>query len=213
MSNNTKKFAETELDILVKSKTNNENRPIIEKFIPEIIALCEKFGNSGQSGGSAPYTAEALSQTIKKLCLFQPIAPITGIDEEWCEVTELNDGKPMFQNKRCSALFKEGKDGDAYYIDAVLKRTQNGSCWSGSFWKSKKDYLTGNKDLMINTKRIYIKSFPFVPKTFYIDVIEEEVAKDDWEMYAKDISQLEDVYKYYKRPPITRKVLLEKQEI
>jgi hypothetical protein len=45
-----------------------------------------------------------------------------------------------------------------------------------------------------------IKGFPFVPKTFYIDVIEEEVEKDDWVMYCKDKSQLDEVWEYYKKP-------------
>ena len=67
--NNTLTHAQRELDILVKSCPDPENRPIIEGFIPEILALVEKFGKSGQSGGSAPYTATAISQAVKKLCL------------------------------------------------------------------------------------------------------------------------------------------------
>ena len=193
---NTQSHAKKELEILVANATDPDNRPIIEEFIPEILAICEKFGNSGQSGGSAPYTAQALSQAIKKLCLQETIAPLTGEDSEWTDVSERGDGTIMFQNNREGGVFKDGKDGKAYYIDAIVKRTESGSCWSGMFWMSKEDYLTGNKDLMVG-KRGYIKSFPFTPKTFYIDVIEEEVAKDDWEMYLKDPKQLEEVYEYY----------------
>lgn len=193
---NTQLHAKKELKILIANATDPNNRPIIEEFIPEILALCEKFGNSGQSGGSAPYTAQALSQAIKKLCLQETIAPLTGEDSEWTNVSERGDGTIMFQNNRDGGVFKDGKDGKAYYIDAIIKRTENGSCWSGPLWMSKDDYLTGNKDLMVN-KRGYIKSFPFTPKTFYIDVIEEEVAKDDWLMYLKDTKQLEEVYEYY----------------
>jgi len=207
---NTKMFAEMELDILTKSNTDPDNRPIIEQFIPEIIALCDKFGKSGQSGGSAPFTARALSSAIEKLCLQEPICPITGIDEEWIDITEINSGEPMWQNKRCSALFKD-ENGEVMYVDAIVKRTQNDSSWSGSFWLNKKDYLSGNKDLMISNAQ-YVKEFPFTPKTFYIDVIEEEVAPDDWEMYLKDKSQLDEVFEYYKPRPITREVLFEKDE-
>ena len=57
--------AEKELDILIKTTID----AIIRDFIPEILALCEKFGESGQSGGSAPYTAKAISQAVEKLCL------------------------------------------------------------------------------------------------------------------------------------------------
>ncbi len=206
---NTLKFAERELNVLVKSNTDPENRPIIEFFIPEILALCEKFGTSGQSGGSAPFTAKALSMAIEKLCLQEPICPITGIDDEWTDVTDRNDNVPMWQNKRCSGLFKD-KDGEVTYIDAIIKKTQKGSCWSGSFWLNKKDYLTGNKDLKLNNSQ-HVRGFPFTPKTFYIDVIEEEVAKDDWEMYMKDEAQLNEVYEYYKPAPIKRRVLIEKE--
>lgn len=193
---NTYSHAERELDILSAASTDPENRPIIEPFREEILALCEKFGNSGQSGGSAPYTASAISQAIKKLLLQETIAPLTGKDDEWNDVTLMNDGKTMYQNNRCSAVFKDGKDGQAYYIDTIVKETDSGMRWSGPLWMSKEDYLTGDKSLLIN-KRGYIKSFPFTPKTFYINVIEEEVAKDDWEMYIKDPKQLEEVWKYY----------------
>lgn len=88
---NTMTHAERELDILVKSATDPNNRPIIEEFIPEILALVRKFSNSGQSGVSAPYTASAISSAVKKLCLQEPICPITGIDEEWIDVGRLGN--------------------------------------------------------------------------------------------------------------------------
>lgn len=99
---NTQKFAEREFDILTATHPDPQDRPILEEFREEILALCEKFGQSGQSGGSAPFTASAISQAVKKLCLQQPIAPITGEPQEWHEVS---DG--VFQNSRCSALFRD----------------------------------------------------------------------------------------------------------
>ncbi len=190
---NTQSHAKRELEILFATTPD----AIIREFETEILALCEKFGKSGQSGGSAPFTAQAISHAIKTLCLQETIAPLTGEDSEWTDVTEMNDGEIMYQNNRNSAVFKDG-DGKAYYIDAIIKRNQDGTCWSGSLWKSKEDYLTGNKDLMVGSLG-YIKSFPFTPKTFYIDVIEEEVGNHDWEMYLKDTEQLEEVYEYYQR--------------
>lgn len=193
---NTHDFAVNELDILFKSCSDPDNRPIIEPFRDEILALCEKFGQSGQSGGSAPFTATAISQAVKSLLLQEPICPITGIDEEWANVREASqDDSMMYQNRRCSALFK-GDDGRCWYLDAIVKKTQTGGMWSGSFWASKEDYLTGDKSKMIRCAH-YVKSFPFKPKTFYIDVIEEEVEKDNWEMYLKDPRQLEKVFRYY----------------
>jgi len=182
----TKTFAERELDILVKSSEKN-NRPVVEEFIPEILALCEKFGNSGQSGGSAPYVASAISQTIQKLCLQKPICPIMGIEEEWINVTENSMEGELYQNNRCSALFKLG-NGKCYYLDAIVWVNQKGHGWSGY------GYLPDGSRIR---SRQYVKSFPFEPKTFKIDVIEKEVAKDDWCFFIKDEKQLEEVFKYY----------------
>jgi hypothetical protein len=58
---NTQKFAQQELDILAATVPD----AIVTPFAKEILALCEAFGNSGQSGGSAPYTASAISQAVK----------------------------------------------------------------------------------------------------------------------------------------------------
>ena len=180
------------MDILCKLGKDPENRPIIEEFIPEILALCEKFGNSGQSGGSASYVATALSQGIKKLCLQEPICPITGISEEWNNVSRIDNKTTLYQNNRCSALFLVDDDNQcgAYYLDAIVWKTEKGTMWSGTALD--KD---GNKVY----SRQYVKKFPFTPKTFYVDVIEKEVNKDDWEFYIKDDKQLKRVFKYYKR--------------
>lgn len=179
MTTNTAKKAKLELDILVKIV----DEPIVAPFIPEILSICEKFGLSGQSGGSAPFTATVLAQAIKKLCLQEPISPITGIEEEWGTVAD-----SYSQNKRCYALFRDSVG--AYYGDAIVWKAQDGSTYTGSAILP-----NGGKIL----SRQYIKSFPFLPKTFYIDVIEKEVAKDDWELYVKDPNQLKKVFKYYKK--------------
>lgn len=217
---NTQSFAANELDILSASHTDPNNRPLIEEFREEMLALCEKFGKSGQSGGSAPYTATALSQAIKKLCLQEPICPVTGIDEEWVDMSDY-DKLSCFQNSRCSALFKHGKDGMPYYLDAIVwKGDTEGE--SGNDW----DTFTGNVEGI--KSRQFLQGFPFTPKTFYIDVTREMLPEDwnqepfienefydtkifeetgvrEWkkEKYRyliKDKNQLEKVWKYYKKP-------------
>ena len=170
---NTQSYAKIELDILIKTTPD----AIILHFIPEILALCEAFGNSGQSGGSAPYTAGALADAVKKLCLQQPIAPLTGEDSEWNEVSN-----GVLQNNRCSAVFKE--DGKAHYLDAISWKTQKGTTWHGTTKEGIKS-------------RQFIKSFPFKPKTFVIDVFEKEVSKGNWEFEIKDKKQLKEVAEYY----------------
>lgn len=177
--------AERELDILLKTTPD----AIIRDFVPEIIAVYEAFGRSGQSGGSAPYTALALSQAIKKLCLQQTIAPLMGEDDEWNNVGEIlctGERGDVWQNNRLSSVFKE--DGKAYYLDAITWKTQKGSTWHGSA-KTK----TGETI----TSRQYIRSFPFKPQEFVIDVIEKEISKDNWEFTIKNDKDLEKVFEVY----------------
>ncbi len=120
-----------------------------------------------------------------------------GTDDEWWDITKENGGEPLWQNKRCYALFKH-KGGVVTFTDAIVKETQDGTRFSGWFWLSKEDYLTGNKDLMVSNSQ-KINGFPFTPKTFYVNVIEEEVKPDDWEMYLKDTKQLDEVFEYYQK--------------
>jgi hypothetical protein len=197
LETSTAKYAEKELNLLISFCRKQNDSAIIEPFVKEIIELCEAFGKSGQSGCSAPYTAKAITQAIEKLLLFQPILPLTGLDEEWNDVTNYGD-KPQYQNNRNSAVFKDVKDGRAYYVDAIVVRTEKSGCWSGRFWLSREDMESGDKSLMVSSAH-FIKSFPFEPKIFYIDVEEIEVAEDDWEFIIKDPKQLDEVFSYYER--------------
>lgn len=218
MKSNTHNYAQRELEILSKSCTDPKNRPVIEPFIPEILALCDKFGNSGQSGGSAPYVASAISHALKKLMLQNPIMPMTGIDDEWVNVAKYgdkNESECVWQNRRCSGLFKDDKN-DSWYLDAIIWKEENGNTYYGNAVD-----ILGNR---YHSKQ-FVKQFPFTPKTFYIDVVKEILPNEwtqepfiEWDYYdakhfeatgerlwqkekyrniIKDYDQLERVWKYY----------------
>lgn len=76
--------------------------------------LLRVFGKQGHSGTTAPYTLEVFN----KLARFQPITPLTGNDSEWVHVYDDEDG-PVYQNKRDSSVFKNGK-GQAYWIEGKV---------------------------------------------------------------------------------------------
>lgn len=196
--------AEQEFDIL--EQTNKE--AIVLEFKNEILALVNKFGNSGQSGGSAPYVSQIISNVVKKLCMQQSISPIMGTDDEWNDVSEISDEKigTIFQNKRNSAIFKDNTG--AYYLDAIVFEGENGNRFtSGSVDLPEKEKTING--LKIGSSQ-YIKEFPFEPKTFYINVIETEWADKEqtkqkngggwWTSIIKDETQLNDVFEYYKTP-------------
>ena len=189
---NTMTHAKREIDILESTTPD----ALILEFKNEIIALCEKFGRSGQSGGSAPYVAFALSTSIKKLCLHQTIAPLTGEDSEWTDISGMSDS-PKFQNNRDSRVFKDSKNSQAYFIEAIVFDGDTGGSFNG--WVND-----------ISSSQI-IKSFPFIPKTFRVDVIDHrwkdkeekipDIHGDWWTHEFKSESQLREVFEYYNKMP------------
>ena len=78
-----------------------------------VLKLLEVFDAEGHSGSSAPYAIRVFS----RLASFEPIAPLTGEDWEWNEVSE-RAGSKCWQNKRASHVFKD-EDG-AYDINGKV---------------------------------------------------------------------------------------------
>lgn len=157
----------------------------IDKWVQEnVIELLEVFSKQGHSGYSAPYVINL----FKKLANFEPLSPISCTDDEWNDVGHYNGpNDDTFQNNRCSAVFKNGKNGKPHYLDAIVWKNQNGTTYTGSAFNSKRERIKSSQTIKL----------PFIPKTFYVDVIDYEVAPDDWESYIKDESQLKEVWKYY----------------
>ena len=204
---NVKKYAELEMDIIEQSIED----AIITPFREEILALVDAFGKSGQSGGSAPYTARAICQALEKLMLFKPISPITGVDEEWSNVSNMCQSGIVYQNKRCGSLFKTDKD-KPYYLDAIVFQGEKEyDTWTGHCYIDNIDFKEIGSSQEVN--------FPFEPKTFYVDVIsipitETEAEERDINYYysnddgtyyynvLKDPCQLDEVFKYYNRKEV-----------
>lgn len=200
--------AEFEINRLL---TKTEGTPIIKEFVPEVMALVKKFAESGQSGGSAPFTTSVIVQVIEKLLKQEPLGGIDGTDDEWEDVSHYGDENPRtsFQNKRLSSVFK-GKDNKAYYLDAIVFRNPEKDYTFTSGSVDLPDLAGDGKGGKIGSAQ-YIKKFPFEPKTFVIDVDEKEYRKNEdgsltleegggwWESRVKDPKQLDEVWKHYKR--------------
>ena len=117
-----------------------------EMICNNILELLEVFSNQGHSGLTAPYTLNIFN----KLARFETISPLTGEDDEW-----IMQKDNLFQNKRESSVFKNGKDGQAYWIEGRLFQ-----------------YPDGN--LCTNANSRVDISFPWMkPKPEIIDVNEE----------------------------------------
>lgn len=106
-----------------------------------VMKMVKVFADEGHSG----YSAKMAINLFERVASFEPITPLTGADDEWMEV-----GEGMFQNVRCSHVFK-GPDGQAYDIDGKVFREPSGSC-----------YTNGESRVPL--------TFPCTPKTEYVDV-------------------------------------------
>jgi hypothetical protein len=134
-------------------------------------------------------TANYIIDVFRRLARFQPLKPVTDEEEEWVEVAE-----NLYQHKRLAGLFKNGETGRSHYLDAIIFVDQDGITF------------TSNNIEGISSSQ-YVKSFPFVPKTFFVNVISYEVNKDDetilehgsgwWKSKIKDMEQLKSVWEYY----------------
>ncbi len=201
--------ADYELDRLIRRAEEKGGTPIIKEFVPEVKALVKKFADSGQSGGSAPFTTSVILNVIEKLLKQEPLGGVENTEDEWNSLSHFGD-KEGYQNNRLSSVFKEGKDGRPYYLNAIVFRSpgKNYTFTSGSVDLPE---LAGDKIGGKIGSSQYIKSFPFEPKTFVIDVDEKEYRKlkdgtlveEDgggwWESWVKDPKQLDEVWKYYDR--------------
>ncbi len=86
---------------------------------PAVLKMVEIFSEEGHSGGSAPLAIGL----FRRVAMFEPLTPLTGEPDEWNEV---EPGK-MWQNNRCSYVFKDSADGDAYDSQARIFRYPDGA--------------------------------------------------------------------------------------
>lgn len=142
-----------------------------------VMELVDVFSKQGHSGASASRVISLFKEVASYNCLM----PLTGEDSEWNDISDIDGG--VLQNNRVSSVFKEKDTGKAYYLDAIVWRSQTGSGFTGTVENV--------------SSRQYIKSFPFRPKTFYIEVTEWETSKDMWNSKIKDREQLIPVFEYY----------------
>lgn len=198
----TQSLARNEFDILESLVPDAAILP----FKKEILALCEAFGRSGQSGGSAPYTAGAIVDSLKKLLLQDPICEITGGEKEWADVSYI-PGETLLQNKRCSGLFKYDNGRCSYVSAIVWKGIEDWDTFTGRV------YVDDNSFELIGSSQCVV--FPFKPKTFYVDVVRVPINEDEaisrnldyikchdekcYYTIIKDPKQLSEVFQYYNK--------------
>lgn len=117
-----------------------------------LMEIVEVFSKQGHSGFSASYAISTLS----KLLDYEPLAPLTGEDDEWNDVSEAM-GEPCWQNKRCSHVFKD-KNG-AYDGEGIIFKEEDGS-----------GYTNHNSRVPV--------TFPYTPTREYVPASDDPARKE-----------------------------------
>lgn len=75
-----------------------------------MLAIIRQFLDHWDSGGAVSVALPALVRLISG----QPLTPLTGEPDEW--LRHDYGGPPSWQNRRCSNVFKDTEDGQAYAV-------------------------------------------------------------------------------------------------
>ena len=109
-----------------------------------VMKMIKLFDEENHSGASASRAIALFSRLAK----FEPLTPLTGNNDEWNKA-----GSNLWQNKRCSSVFRERVDGAwrAYNIDGIVWRDPEGRCYT-------------NRESCVDV------TFPYMPATKFVDV-------------------------------------------
>ena len=174
-----------ELALLEAASEKDEDPSALEmqkQITEDVLAVVKLVDGMGHSGGSVGY----FLNLVRKCVLQQNLTPLTGEPHEWFEHDE-----NTFQNKRFGAVFKNGVDAPAYYLDGYVTIDPNGSGTTPA----------EGADLC------YIE-FPYTPETKYLPRLSLIPREEGEELSFKDFlfDSAQEVLDYYesmdiKQPP------------
>lgn len=123
MSSALYEYAKKELERIEKGCKDEESLSMQQAIDKNILELIDVFSNQHHSGFTATYVIDIL----QRLLHYKPLTPLTGEDDEWEDVTSYGYDTPTFQNKRCSAVFKD--DRGAYWVEGKIFSSDLGHTW------------------------------------------------------------------------------------
>lgn len=116
-------FSKRELDRLLVGCDDEESLKVQKMMNEDILKVIQTFSEAGHTGFTANYALSILDRLLR----FKPISPLTGEDDEWENVSSYQEGKTLYQNKRCPSVFKD--DNHAYFVEAKIFSDDGGETW------------------------------------------------------------------------------------
>lgn len=126
------------MSIIDQAKAEMERAGIVGDDAAAMVHILETFFNQWDSGGAV----SVMQPVLVRLISGQPLSPLTGADDEWIE----RDFDQIYQNARCSTVFKDAKDGPAY-------DTQSGRRVAVTFPYDPPTRVLGDPVLLVETRR------------------------------------------------------------
>lgn len=160
----------------IKNKDFNTDHELLKSNYEEIKPYISDLGDKD-------------IEILTKLLKFYPLSELTFEDNEWNLVGGSTEKDAVYQNKRLSGIFKDGKNGKPHYIDAVRCKTQNDSCFNCGLVVIKD---TNKQYYLRKCQPKFKDNFP----TITIDVEEVEIEPDDWEMYTTE-DEIDKIREFY----------------
>ncbi len=117
---NLVEYAKTELEMAGLFSEDGDYDGMLGEAVLELV---QKFAEQGHSG----FSAGMVSNLFNKLSRYEPLGPLTGNDDEWVEAA-----RGVFQNKRCSHIFKASPSAKAYTIQGIVFKERNGATYTGA---------------------------------------------------------------------------------
>lgn len=177
------RWAERELELAGYTDKGPDNPDTwMRKQVMETLAVFVSHENSG-------FSANVEMSIVKKLMAWKPLCPLKLDDSEWKEI-----GENTYQNKRCSAVFKEfGKivyngamskmeTGQIQYGSDKVTPNERPTYWTGNIMVEYDmlDFLTGRVYYGCSVKEEDIKDGYTPRETIYVPTIGVEVMRDSW---------------------------------
>jgi len=99
---NLVRYARSELERAGLFKEDSDYGGMLGKAVLDLVEMFAREDHSGMSAGMA-------IATFARLANFQPLAPLTGAEDEWSNTEDdfaEGNGQIVWQNKRCFSVFR-----------------------------------------------------------------------------------------------------------
>jgi len=120
----------------------------------QIVATVQAFSGTPIAAFTANVATKLLFQLLRSL----PLTPLTGVEDEWIDQTQLNKGLPLYQNKRYKQVWKNSTE--AWDLEAYIM-------WE---WYTEEDG-SQQKRFRITPDSKKVITFPYMPSPEYRELL------------------------------------------